>query len=181
MKGTNESANCLDFWVLGSKFTKFLSFLKQQICFSSNFASLFSIMRYITPLYLFSWSFIYFQQKEPIKVQVWWNFTWLVKSLKFCTLMGSFYKNHIKFQLKKYKRIISHDTEKGSKLWRKTGTRNLVNFNASSGKSENLHFDGLLLSKVCNVWAKKIQKSCVVKNDLWFQKWHKSFSEFWHK
>ena len=32
---------------------------------------------------------------------------------------------------------------------------NLVNFHASSGKSENLHFDGLLSSKVYNVWAKK--------------------------
>ena len=45
----------------------------------------------------------------------------------------------------------------------KNNTRNLVNFNASSGKSENLHFDKLLLSKVCNIWAKKIQRSCVVK------------------
>ena len=26
-----------------------------------------------TPLYFFSWNFIYFQQKEPIKVQIWWN------------------------------------------------------------------------------------------------------------
>ena len=51
----------------------------------------------ITPLYFFSWNFIYFQQKEPIKVQIWWNFTWAVESLKFCTLMGSFCKNHIKF------------------------------------------------------------------------------------
>ena len=33
----------------------------------------------------------------------------------------------------------------------KNEKRNLVNFNASSGKSENVHFDGLLLSKVCNV------------------------------
>ena len=33
----------------------------------------------------------------------------------------------------------------------KNDMRNLVNFNSSSGKSENLHFDGLLLSKVCNV------------------------------
>ena len=33
--------------------------------------------------------------------------------------------------------------------------RILVNFSASSGKSENLHFDGLLLSKVCNARAKK--------------------------
>ena len=30
-KGTNQSANFWDFWVLGSKFTKFLSFLKQKI------------------------------------------------------------------------------------------------------------------------------------------------------
>ena len=48
----------------------------------------------ITPLYFFSWNFIYFQQKKPIKVQIWWKFTWAVKSLKFCTLMGSFCKNH---------------------------------------------------------------------------------------
>ena len=27
----------------------------------------------------------------------------------------------------------------------KNGMRNLMNFNLSSGKSENLHFDGLLL------------------------------------
>ena len=32
-------------------------------------------------------------------------------------------------------------------LGTKTDVRNLVNFNASSGKSENLHFDVLLLSK----------------------------------
>ena len=33
----------------------------------------------------------------------------------------------------------------------KKGMRNLINFNSSSGKSENLHFDGIFLSKVCNV------------------------------
>ena len=48
----------------------------------------------------------------------------------------------------------------------KNGMRNLMNFNLSSGKSENLHFDGIFLSKVCNVSAKIIQTSCVVKNDL---------------
>ena len=36
----------------------------------------------------------------------------------------------------------------------KNDKRNLVNFNASSGNSENVHFDGLLLSKVCNVWTR---------------------------
>ena len=44
--------------------------------------------------------------------------------------------------------------------------RNLVNFNPRSRKSKNLHFDGLLLLKLCSVWAKKIQRSCVVKNDI---------------
>ena len=65
----------------------------------------------ITSLYFFSWNSIYFQLKEPIKVQIWWNFTWAVESLKFCTLMGFFCRNHTKFQPKKYRRVISHDTE----------------------------------------------------------------------
>ena len=33
----------------------------------------------------------------------------------------------------------------------KNDMRNLMNFNLGSGKSENLHFDGIFLSKVCNV------------------------------
>ena len=40
-----------------------------------------------------------------------------------------------------------------------------------------MHFDGLFLLKVCNVWAKKIHSSCVVKNDLWFQKWRQEPGE----
>ena len=27
----------------------------------------------------------------------------------------------------------------------------------------------------------EVLRSCVVKNDLWFQKWHKEFGEFSHK
>ena len=36
-------------------------------------------------------------------------------------------------------------------LGSKNDMTNLVNFNASSGSSDNLHFDVLLLSKVCYV------------------------------
>ena len=49
---------------------------------------------------------------------------------------------------------MSYDTEEYSKfeekltLISKNDKRNLMSFNASSGKSENLHFDVLLLSKV---------------------------------
>ena len=75
-----------------------------------------SVFRGITPLQPFSWTFIYFQQTKPIKVQIWWNFTWAIKSLKFSTLMGSFCLNHIKSQHKKYRRVISHDTEEWHKV-----------------------------------------------------------------
>ena len=60
--------------------------------------------------------YIYFQQKEPIRLQILWNLVWAGESLKFCTLMGSFFPNHKKFQLKKYRRVISHDLEKWCKI-----------------------------------------------------------------
>ena len=57
-----------DLALLALKYTKFLvSFLEPRVSFSSNFASLFSV---ITLLYFFIWSFICFWQKEPIKVQI---------------------------------------------------------------------------------------------------------------
>ena len=37
--------------------------------------------------------------------------------------------------------------------------RNLINFNATSGKSENLHFDVLLLSTAFEVSTKKVNLS----------------------
>ena len=63
--------------------------------------SLFVFVRFLmTPLLpsstyvLFEWPLIYFQWKEAIKVQIGWNFTWAVGSLKFCTLVGSFCKSY---------------------------------------------------------------------------------------
>ena len=41
----------------------------------------------------------------------------------------------------------------------KNDIRNLLNFNARIRKSENLHFDGLLLSKENKVLDEKVQKS----------------------
>ena len=43
----------------------------------------------------------------------------------------------------------------------KNDIRNCVNFHASSCKSENFHFDGLLLSKAYKVLDGKVQKSYV--------------------
>ena len=41
----------------------------------------------------------------------------------------------------------------------KNSMMNVVNFNASSGKSENLHFDVLLLSIAYKVSTEKVQKN----------------------
>ena len=43
----------------------------------------------------------------------------------------------------------------------KKGIRNLVDFYARSCKSENLHFDGLLMSKTYRVLDEKVQKSYI--------------------
>ena len=47
---TNQSARFLGFLVLRTKFTKFLSFMKQKISFSSNFAPPFGIMRHVSAM-----------------------------------------------------------------------------------------------------------------------------------
>ena len=54
-------------------------------------------------------------------------------------------------------------------VWKIIGMGNLINFNSSNEKSENLHFDGTFLSKVCNVWAEIIKTSCVVKMTYGFK------------
>ena len=43
----------------------------------------------------------------------------------------------------------------------KNDIKNLVNFHASSCKTENVHFDGLVLSKAYKVLDEKVQKSYV--------------------
>ena len=67
--------------------------------------------------------------------------------------------------MKKYRRVISHDTEEWCKVWRKTDSwfqewyEKFGEFNVSSDKSENLHFNVLLLSIAYKVSAKKVQKN----------------------
>ena len=52
-----------------------------------------------------------------------------------------------------------------------------------------LHFNGLLLAKACNVWAKKVQLGVIFhdarvwckiwrKTDFWLGKWHDEFDKF---
>ena len=107
-----------------------------------------------------------------------WKMTWGIcrilaqhsKVLKMCTLMGSFWSNYM-FELKHYRRVMCHDTEgwcnmtlKGDQkltVGLKNDIRNLINFHESSCKSQNLHFDGLVLSRAFNILAEKVLKSYV--------------------
>ena len=86
---------------------------------------------------------------------------------------------------------LTSDSKFGEKLTlgSKNDVRNLVSFNASSGKSENLLFDVLLLSKLYYVWAKEKFRSVIYHNieerykigvgtNLCFEKWHEEFGRF---
>ena len=103
--------------------------------------------------------------------------------------MGSFCPKYTRPELQKYRGVIFHDNEQWCKIWintdlmvsnmawgiewtfitalkslkffLKTDIRNLVNFYVASRKSENLHFDGLILSKKYNVLDEKVRKSSV--------------------
>ena len=84
---------------------------------------------------------------------------------QICTLIDSFYWKYIKFQLKKYRWVMSHDTEEWCKIWRK----NDFFFQKMTGiwwiliralrSLKNLHFYWSFLCKVYNVWLKKVQRS----------------------
>ena len=121
---TSESANFWDFPVLRSKFTKFLSFLNQQISFSSNHASIFWVMRHNSSalfelkFYIFSTKGIY-QSTNLVK--------FYMSSLKSENLQLIW---KLQFQLKKYMRAISLMTLKSDAKFAKNW---LVVSNKTSG------------------------------------------------
>ena len=86
-----------------------------------------------------------------------------VSSLKSGNLHfdGLLFANDIKSQLKKYRRVISHDTEEWWKVWRKYDLQFQVwhakfgEFPPNNSKVGKFHFDELFVSKVYEVWAKK--------------------------
>ena len=69
-------------------------------------------------LYFFCWNCTWFGQKDPIKVPIRLS-TAQVKFHQIWTLIGSFCWKYIKFLLKKYRRVISQDTEEWCKIWEK--------------------------------------------------------------
>ena len=66
-----------------------------------------------------------------------------VESLEIYNLIGFCYPKHTKIEMKKYIKVLTQDS--------KNDVRNLVNFYLGSEKSENSHFDMLLLSTAYKV------------------------------
>ena len=82
------------------------------------------------------------------------------KVSKICNLTGSFSTKYIMSELKKYRGVLSHYTEERCKIWRKTNLwfrkwheEFSPIFTRKTWKSQNWGFDGIVLSKVKNLWA----------------------------
>ena len=133
----------------------------------------YSVLSNITLLYFFRSNIIYFGQRQSIKVQIFEIFECLGQNLlnsscqfwtnqflfKFCIflhchclhfdvlLFSRTYKVSAKKVQKDFLMTLTKDPNFEEKLTfcLKNNMRNLVNLDPSSGKSENLYFDGLLL------------------------------------
>ena len=95
-----------------------------------------------------------------------WTFITALKSLKNCTLRALFVQS-ICFSWEILEEFCVMTLKVDVKFKRKltcclkNNIRNLVNFHASSRKSKNHYFDGLLLSKAYKDLHEKVQKSYV--------------------
>ena len=116
-----------------------------------------------------------------------------LKISKILTLMDSFWAEYILFELKKYRGVIFHDTERWYKIWRGIDL-SFQNWQDEFdivwlGGLKNFPFNGLLLSKVYIVWAKKCRGVILHDIEEWykiwsginlsFENWHEEFHKFW--
>ena len=121
MKGANQSANYRDFW-------KLLSILKEKIGFSSSFAALFCPNHIKVQLKgTGKLSLMTLKSDTKFKEKLTCGFKCDMRnSVKFhpttqksknITLMGSFFPNYTKFELKTYRGVTFHDTKQWFKIW----------------------------------------------------------------
>ena len=158
--------------MFGSKFTKFLLFLKQKRSFSSNFAPLFGMIRHNPPYfflaetsYTFSKSILTmykFSKISPEQSKVW----------TFALWWASFCQNEIKFQLKKYRRFIAHGIEKAKFKEKLTcgfkyDMRNLVNFHPTTQKFESFTPMGYFCPKYMRFELKKYRRVIFRDTEQW--------------
>ena len=155
-------------WEIGWTFTKALKNLKicalmGSFCWKRNVSARKFQRNYV------SWHWKVTQNLSENRLVTWKmtrnSVNFYASSWKFenLHLMGSFCRKDT-FYIKKYRRVVSHDTGEWCKVWRKTGSwfqklHDKFGKFSWEQKSENLHFDVLLLSIAYKVSAKKVQKS----------------------
>ena len=85
-----------------------------------------------------------------------------LNNLKFVTLMWSFYPKYKMYELKIYRGVMCQDNEEWCKIWKgielsfQNWHEEFDEFWSEHSSLKNLHFNGLLLNKVYNVWARKV-------------------------
>ena len=130
----------------------------------------------ITLLYFFSWNFILFWRREPMRML---NFRLSISPN--CNLISSFCWKYIKFQLKSTE-VLSHDTF--TYIGRKFEEKLICCFKTDKifwwifiralKSLKNLYFDWFLAWKLCNVWSKKVQRSFSHDTREWCKIWRKT-------
>ena len=101
-----------------------------------------SVLWEITLQYFLSWNCTWLGQKDSIKVQNFRLSTAHLKLYQICTWISSFCWKYIKFQLKNYRVVMSHDTKEWCKIWKK---------------------DWLVVSKITRIWWILIWKILILK------------------
>ena len=121
---------------------------------------------------------------------------WPKQFSKKFILMGSFWVKYILFELKKYRGVISHKTEEGSKIWRgidlpfQNWHKEFDKFWPEHSNVSKIFFlmgsfwanyTFFQLKKYRGVIFHKTEERYKIWSgiDLSFQDWHKEFDKFW--
>ena len=118
------------------KFAKcFMSFSKLQVNFSSNFAWLFSVLKN-NPSVLFQVKRYILHTKETNQrlLSAWMKINQSIVMFEIRTTI----KKYMRFEVKKYRQVIFHDTEQWCKIW--TNPEKFTELLLDHLKSENFTF-----------------------------------------
>ena len=140
-KGTNQSGNGSDFLVVGSKFSKFFSFLKENINLYSNFVPLFGIMRHIYSILFLAKTLYTFSKSSLSKYKFGTNHIVSATNVQ---------KAYLSWQ-----RRVMQSLKKKLTCCFKYGRRNLVTFNPCTQKFEDFTSAGYFCPKYRRFEQKK--------------------------
>ena len=149
-----------------------MSFLKQQIGFSSNFAWPFSVMIRNSPTLLLDEILYIFNERNLSKYKF-----GEIESLKLGTLIVSFCQQNIKFQLKKYRRVIFDGTEEWCKFKEnltcsfKYDMKSLMNFHPTTQKPKYFILMGYFCPKYTKFELKKYRGVIFNDTEQWCKIW----------